>query len=81
MLCELSAAQGGFETELGWFGVDWILESDNTTFTLMIDTPIGTNGTVSLPAEGEVEVDGERMEGNGTELELAGGTHVIVLHM
>lgn len=80
MLSGLTAAQGGFETDLGWFGANWTL-TDNTTFTLMIDTPIGTNGTVGLPAVGEIEVDGQEVVGNGTELNLAGGPHVILLQM
>jgi len=80
MLSGLSAAEGGFETGLGWFGANWTL-TDNTTFTLTIDTPSGTNGTVTLPAAGEVEVDGADTTVNGTQLDLAGGSHVIVLQM
>ncbi|KAE9398819.1 Six-hairpin glycosidase [Gymnopus androsaceus JB14] len=79
-LSGLSAAEGGFETGLGWFGANWTL-TDNTTFTLTIDTPSGTNGTVTLPAAGEVEVDGVDTTVNGTQLDLAGGSHVIILQM
>ncbi|KAE9386521.1 Six-hairpin glycosidase [Gymnopus androsaceus JB14] len=80
VLSGLSAAEGGFETGLGWFGANWTV-ADNTTFTLMIDTPSGTNGTVTLPASGEVEVDGMDITVNRTQLDLAGGSHVIVLQM
>lgn len=81
MLSGLTAAEGGFETAMGWFGANWTLTDSNTTFTLMIDTPSGTNGTVTLPAAGEVEVDGTEVSGNGTELSLIGGSHIIVLQM
>jgi hypothetical protein len=79
VLSGLTAAQGGFETGLGWFGANWTL-TDNTTFTLTIDTPSGTSGTVTLPAAGKVEVDGKNTEVNGVVLNLTGGSHVIVLH-
>ncbi|KAJ3739349.1 glycoside hydrolase family 78 protein [Lentinula detonsa] len=81
VLSGLTAAEGGFETGLGWFGVNWTLTDDNATFTLMIDTPSGTDGIVTLPSAGDVSVDGEGMTANGTQLTLDGGSHVIVLDL
>ena len=78
VLSGLTAAQGGFETGLGWFGANWTL-TDNTTFTLVIDTPEGTNGTVTLPGTGKVSVDGAAANVTGTKLGITGGSHVIVL--
>ncbi|KAF9073409.1 glycoside hydrolase family 78 protein [Rhodocollybia butyracea] len=80
VLSGLTAAQGGFETGLGWFGANWTL-TDNTTFTLAIDTPSGTNGTVTLPGAGDVSIDGSAKDVKGTKLSVPGGSHVIVLHM
>ncbi|KIK66779.1 glycoside hydrolase family 78 protein [Collybiopsis luxurians FD-317 M1] len=77
-LSGLNAAQGGFETDLGWFGVNWTLADDNK-FTLAIDTPNGTNGNVVLPRTGKVLVDGKPREVEGTRFELEGGSHVVVL--
>jgi len=76
----LTAAQGGFETGLGWFGANWNL-NDNTTFTLEIDTPGGTSGTVTLPVTGQVVVDDKDTVLNGMQLHLTGGFHVIIVQM
>lgn len=76
----LTAAQGGFETGLGWFGANWSL-TDKSTFTLVIDTPSGTSGTVTLPVAGRVAVDDKDTEANGMQLDLTGGSHVIVVQM
>ncbi|KIK66783.1 glycoside hydrolase family 78 protein [Collybiopsis luxurians FD-317 M1] len=84
VLSGLSAAQGGFSTGLGWFGASWNVtdEGSSKTFTLKIDTPSGTTGTVTLPGTGEVTVDGGRATVvDGTRLELEGGEHVVVLNM
>ncbi|KAJ3748405.1 hypothetical protein DFH05DRAFT_1389962 [Lentinula detonsa] len=40
VLSGLTAAEGGFETGLGWFGVNWTLTDDNAMFTLMTDTKL-----------------------------------------
>ncbi|KAJ4477471.1 glycoside hydrolase family 78 protein [Lentinula aciculospora] len=81
VLSGLTAAEGGFETGLGWFGVNWTLTDNNTTFTLIIDTPRGTNGTATLPGTGDVSLDGKGTSVDGTQLNLDGGLHVIVLNM
>ena len=73
------AAQGRFLTGLGWFGASWTVteEGSSKTFTLEIDMPNGTRGTVTLP---EVTVDSERTTMvDGPRLELEGGEHVVVL--
>ncbi len=80
VLSGLTAAEGGFETSLGWYGVNWTL-TDNSTFTLSVDTPTGTNGTVTLPGEGEVEIDGAATTIEGKKLNVDGGAHVITLKM
>ncbi|KAF9077676.1 Six-hairpin glycosidase [Rhodocollybia butyracea] len=82
VLSGLTAAQGGFETNLGWFGANWTL-TDNTIFTLAIETPSGTKGTVTLPGAGHISVDGSATDTKGGDLilNLTGGSHVIVLHM
>ena len=46
----LSAAEGGFTTPLGWFGAKWSKTSKGK-FSLEIDVPEGTKGTVELPTE------------------------------
>ena len=50
-LSGLEAAEGGFETSLGWFGVKWSLSEVNggTAFTLSFEVPSGTSGTITLP--------------------------------
>ncbi|EKM52842.1 glycoside hydrolase family 78 protein [Phanerochaete carnosa HHB-10118-sp] len=74
----LSAAQGGFETPLGWYGVQWSLEGK--TFKLSVDVPAETSGTVRLPLAGTVTVDGKSTSvGGGAEISLAGGNHSIVV--
>ncbi|TFK45478.1 glycoside hydrolase family 78 protein [Heliocybe sulcata] len=54
----LSAAAGGFETGLGWFGVNWTI-ADNE-FRLELDTPEGTSGVVDVPGNGTVVLGGGR---------------------
>ncbi|KAJ3989837.1 hypothetical protein F5890DRAFT_1638437, partial [Lentinula detonsa] len=80
VLSGLTAAEGGFETGLGWFGVNWTLTDDNATFTLMTDTPSKTDGSVTLPSAGDISVDGEGTTANGTQLSLDGGSHQIGLY-
>lgn len=80
VLSGLSAAEGGFETGLGWFGVKW--NSTNSTLSVNVSTPLGTNGTVVLPGSGTVEVDGSAQSGSesGT-VQVAGGNHTLVRHI
>ncbi|KAF5389069.1 hypothetical protein D9757_004994 [Collybiopsis confluens] len=80
VLSGLDAAQGGFETGLGSFGADWTL-ANNKTFTITVNTPSGTKGTVTLPGAGEVSVDGKPTRANGNTLALSGGKHTVVLNM
>ncbi|KAI0742508.1 Six-hairpin glycosidase [Daedaleopsis nitida] len=76
----LSAAEGGFTTPLGWFGVKWTVSKSG--FTMDVDVPEGTSGVVKIPgsgtAEGRVRVNGEVREmetGQGVRLE--GGKYVV----
>jgi hypothetical protein len=50
----VDAAEGGFETSLGWFGASWTW-ADGGQFTVSYDTPEGTRGRVVLP-NGEAHV-------------------------
>ncbi|KAI0334220.1 Six-hairpin glycosidase [Cubamyces sp. BRFM 1775] len=74
----LSGVEGGFTTPLGWYGVKWSLQK--RTFTLNIDVPEGTSGTLKLPFRGRVVVNGRSSEvGQGATLQLSGGKHVVLL--
>ena len=80
-LSGLSKAEGGFTTPLGWFGVKWSASSRGR-FTLSIDVPEGTEGTVNLPkeAKGTVVVDGKVVRVRpGETLVLEGGSHRITV--
>ncbi|OBZ74807.1 hypothetical protein A0H81_05206 [Grifola frondosa] len=74
-LSGLDAAEGGFETPLGWFGVKW--SSSKTGFTLSVETPQGTTGIIHLPIDGAVKVDGRSTATADGSLELSGGNHTI----
>lgn len=76
VLSGLKAAEGGFETGLGWFGVKWSLT--DRVFTLNIDAPKGTRGTVRLPGSGGVQADGKPVVLSEGALVLSGGTHTLV---
>ncbi|OCB86064.1 Six-hairpin glycosidase [Sanghuangporus baumii] len=79
----LSAAQGGFETPLGWFGASWELSGrKNTQF--VVETPKGTSGTVTLPAGlgKSVRVNGNPLKSKSTKngkttFVVSGGKHTI----
>ena len=74
----LEAAEGGFETPLGWFGAKWSLTAKGKTFTAELDVPVGTTGEVRVPIEGTVSVDGKRVKGNSSGfLRLKGGKHTV----
>lgn len=93
-LSGLDAAEGGFETPLGWYGVQWNATSssnstgqdtdtngpDEGTFTLVFDVPEGTTGTVTLPVVGNTTVDGEAVRvGSDGAVESLGGSHVVIV--
>ncbi|CCM05942.1 uncharacterized protein FIBRA_08181 [Fibroporia radiculosa] len=73
----LSFAQGGFETPLGWFGVEWSLDGAN--FTILLEMPKGTNGVVTVPIQGSVSLDGQKVDVEGDIL-VTGGNHTIVVY-
>ncbi|KAF8893321.1 glycoside hydrolase family 78 protein [Infundibulicybe gibba] len=60
VLSGLGAAEGGFETGLGWFGVKW--SANGSALTLDINTPDGTLGSAIIPGEGDVQIDGKMVE-------------------
>ena len=75
-LSGLDAAEGGFTTPLGWFGVKWSAHKHD--FTLDIDIPEGTTGTVKVPVAGKAMVNGRAQVVNrGDTVQLAGGKHVV----
>ncbi len=77
-LSGLSAAEGGFTTPLGWFGVKWTTQK--RTFSATIDVPEGTSGVVKLPFSGKVTINGDvRAVGKGEGVQLVGGKHSIVM--
>ncbi|KAI0084355.1 Six-hairpin glycosidase, partial [Irpex rosettiformis] len=61
----LSHAEGGFTTPLGWYGIRWQIDGNNTTFSINIRTPAGTTGTLALPTFKEVTIDGQRSRTGG----------------
>ena len=77
----LAAAEGGFETPLGWFGVRWALAKtagSRRVFILELQSPRGTTGTVLLPFGGQATVDGKVAAVPSDQLlQIDGGTHVI----
>lgn len=79
-LSGLSAAEGGFETPLGWYGAKWELSGTKGGLRVELDTPLGTMGSLALPAAGKVSLDGQDVHG-GVErsLRLDGGIHTIVV--
>ncbi|KXN92438.1 hypothetical protein AN958_07997 [Leucoagaricus sp. SymC.cos] len=73
VLSGLESAEGGLTTGLGWFGVKW--NTTDNVLTVEISTPEGTSGSVMLPGEGDLTVDGKTMSGGRAELN--GGNHVL----
>ncbi|KAK0212653.1 glycoside hydrolase family 78 protein [Desarmillaria ectypa] len=78
----LHSAEGGFETSLGWFGVKWNVSLTND-FTLVIEAPLGTVGTVRLPSSTDFMVDGEivssaSMPDGHPSFRLEGGIHTLI---
>ncbi|KAH9476632.1 hypothetical protein JR316_0010545 [Psilocybe cubensis] len=88
----LCAAEGGFQTGLGWFGVKWSAvfgeQGELESLMMSIETPEGTNGVVMLPKgiNGRIAVDGPRVENlnlqdsRAVTLRLIGGKHEIQVH-
>ncbi|KAL1659380.1 Six-hairpin glycosidase-like protein [Schizophyllum commune] len=72
----LPAAEGGFETPLGWFGASWSSDDAGGRFDLNVTAPEGTTGVVVLPVTGVISVDGEEV-GSNSSLTLEGGSHSI----
>ncbi|KAG6911144.1 hypothetical protein DXG01_003884 [Tephrocybe rancida] len=75
VLSGLEAAEGGFETGLGWFGVKWSIRAN--VFNLELDVPKGTKGTVQLPGTGQVQVDGDVLASGARVMDVRGGKHTI----
>jgi len=86
----IPSAQGGFQTPLGWFGVNWtVVETSGgkvTELSMNVDTPTGTSGVVTLPpgvvvdeVSGAVKVNGAaiRFVGDTPSFTLQGGRHLI----
>jgi hypothetical protein len=80
-LSGLTAAEGGFTTPLGWFGVAWALDADTNVLTVNVTTPSGTKGVFTSPVNGTAVIDGaQTIEVEvGTEIAVGGGKHAIVL--
>ncbi|KAG7449503.1 glycoside hydrolase family 78 protein [Guyanagaster necrorhizus] len=82
VLSGLQSAEGGFETSLGWFGVKWNVSSTND-FTLVIEAPLGTVGTVRPPSSADFTVDGESVSSTSMSdghpaFRLEGGIHTLI---
>lgn len=79
-LSGLTAAEGGFETPLGWFGAKWELLGSKGGLKVQLDTPPGTSGSLKLPVFGKVTIDGRsaQLDIDGT-LRLRGGRHSVVV--
>jgi hypothetical protein len=77
----LDATEGGFETGLGWFGVKW--SNKQGVFTLTLEAPPGTRGTVTLPGTGSIQVDGKAAStsGAGFSVHVLGGQHTFIQNM
>jgi hypothetical protein len=78
VLSGLDTAEGGFETGLGWFGVKW--SNKRGIFTLSLEAPLGTRGSVTLPGTGSIQVDGKAVSAvsAGSLVELIGGQHTLI---
>lgn len=74
----LSSAEGGFTTPLGWYGAQWTLSKK--TFTISVEAPAGTTGTVRLPFAGKTTVNGKAATvAAGEVIVLRGGKHKITV--
>ncbi|KAJ7754097.1 glycoside hydrolase family 78 protein [Mycena metata] len=75
VLSGLSSAEGGLETGLGFFGVNWTVTDQ--TLTLVLEAPAGTSGVVTLPGSGPVTVNAQVQPASSESVELEGGTHTL----
>ncbi|KDR78125.1 hypothetical protein GALMADRAFT_94657 [Galerina marginata CBS 339.88] len=80
----IPAAEGGFETPLGWFGVQWKLTPPSTghSLELHVDTPQGTTGVVTVPPGMTTQgflVDGTLSHSPAGSISLKGGKHTILM--
>ncbi|THU84315.1 Six-hairpin glycosidase, partial [Dendrothele bispora CBS 962.96] len=80
----MTAAEGGFETALGWFGANWTLgDNGSQSVAIEVTTPEGTSGMFVVPAmfdEGaKVMVDGEDVVVQNSQVGLSGGHHLVVV--
>jgi hypothetical protein len=79
----IPSAQGGFQTALGWFGVNWtIVETSGgnvTELSINVDTPTGTSGVVTLPPGVVVDEANGVVKVNGASIHFAGDTPVFTL--
>ncbi|KAH9832466.1 Six-hairpin glycosidase [Rhodofomes roseus] len=75
----LPYAEGGYETPLGWFGVRWSL--DEGWWNATVCTPEGTSGSVTLPVNGTVSVDGDAAAPDDSALQLSGGNHTVSVQL
>jgi hypothetical protein len=78
-LSGLNAAEGGFTTTLGWFGVKWMVVAN--VWNAEVSTPVGTSGKVRVPngVSGTVKVDGEVTKALGGWVSLKGGKHLVTV--
>ncbi|KAJ6510829.1 glycoside hydrolase family 78 protein [Mycena sanguinolenta] len=79
VLSGLPSAEGGLETGLGFFGVNWKVVGQ--TLTLALQTPAGTEGVVTLPGTGPMTVDGHVLSTSSNSVEVKGGNHTITRRM
>ncbi|KAF9459381.1 Six-hairpin glycosidase [Collybia nuda] len=80
----LPAAEGGFETPLGWFGAKWTLATGGgKTLMVQVTTPGGTEGEFVVPngMGGTLTVDGvgKGVVQPGKKVPLLGGARVVKL--
>jgi hypothetical protein len=73
----LSHAEGGFETPLGWYGISWETNKQNSTLRINVETPEGTTGTLLLPSALKVVIDGQMQRAVGGQITVKGGSHVV----
>jgi hypothetical protein len=73
-LSGLPSAEGGFTTPLGWFGAKWAM--NGRKFTLEVDTPEETSGTITWPVGGRTSMKGRMTDvEKGQVTEVPGGRH------
>ncbi|KAJ7722663.1 glycoside hydrolase family 78 protein [Mycena maculata] len=79
VLSGLPSAEGGIETGLGSFSVQWAVSGE--TLTLALQTPAGTQGVVTVPGTGPITVDKKIEPTSSDSVELRGGNYTITRHM